>query len=307
MADPKAITRKPVYGGLEAGGTKCICAIGHGPREILAQARIATTRPEETIARTMDFFSSAMTQHGPLAGLGIASFGPAQVRPDAADYGCIGETPKAGWSGIPLREAFLSLGAPIAFDTDVNGAGLGEARLGAGRGLGTFAYVTIGTGIGVGVINQGRPRLGSSHYEMGHIYPLRGSDNFAGTCPFHGNCLEGLASGPAIVARWGTTLESLGPDHPASALEAHYLAHLCVTLVHCHAPERIILGGGVMHAPGLLEMVRVKTQKLLGDYPGPASGKTSLDDYIVAPKLGDQAGISGALVMAMDAARIKTV
>ncbi len=300
--------RKPVYAGLEAGGTKCICAIGDGPQNILAQTRIQTTTPEETLKAALDFFSSAAPRYGALAGLGIASFGPAGVQQDAADYGCIGQTPKAGWSGAPVRAAFLPLGVPIAFDTDVNGAGLGEAQLGAGRGLDTFAYVTVGTGIGVGIIHKGRPRLGAGHYEMGHIHVPRGTEpgNFAGTCRFHGDCLEGLASGPAITARFGQTLEALGPEHPACDLEAHYLAHLCATLVQCHAPERIILGGGVLHAKGLIERVRAKTRTLLGNYPGPASGKASLDDYIVKPELGDQAGITGALVMAMQAARART-
>ena len=309
MADSQGMTGKPLYAGIEAGGTKCICAIGHGPQDILAQTRILTTSPEQTVRGIMEFLSAAMPQGGALAGLGIASFGPAGVRENAADYGCIGKTPKPGWSGVRLRDAFLALGAPVAFDTDVNGAGIGEALFGAGRGVGTFAYVTVGTGIGVGIMHGGRPRLGCSHYEMGHIYPPRGPgpDIFAGTCPFHGDCLEGLASGPAIMARWGDKLEDLSKDHPAFALEAHYLAHLCVTLVQCHAAERIILGGGVMHAPGLMQLVREKTQALLGEYPGPASGCTNLDGYIVKPELGDQAGITGALAMAVNVAKAQTL
>ena len=238
-----------LFGGIEGGGTKFICAVGTEKGEILAETRFPTTTPDETLARAIDFFKEQIQTLGPLAAIGIASFGPLDPRPASATFGHILPTPKPGWSNAdivgPLRAAF---DVPIGFDTDVNGAALGEWRWGAARGLDTFIYLTIGTGIGGGGLVNGELMHGLLHPEMGHI-PLphdKALDTFEGNCPYHGDCFEGLASGPAMEKRWGTKAESLPPDHPAWDLEAHYIALALRSFICTLSPQRIILGGGVM-------------------------------------------------------------
>jgi fructokinase len=271
----------PVFAGIEAGGTKFVCGIGTGPGD-LERTQFPTTSPEETIARALRFF-----QDHPVDALGIASFGPIDIA-----RGFITSTPKPGWANVDLAGPLgRGLGVPVTFDTDVNGAVLGEARWGAARGLSDAIYLTIGTGIGGGALVRGRLVHGMQHPEMGHIrVPQdRSRDPFPGCCPYHGNCLEGLACGKAMEERWGQRAESLPEDHPAWPLEAEYLALGLTTWVCTLSPKMIILGGGVMHRPALLEMVRNRVRELLNGYvPEPA---------IVSPLLGDNAGVLGAIAL----------
>jgi fructokinase len=280
------------YGGLEAGGTKFVCAAGAGP-EPVAETRITTTTPAETLGHVLAFFRA----HAPLTALGIASFGPVDLDPRSPTYGYITTTPKPGWAQTdvvgPLRAA---LGVPIAFDTDVNAAALAEHRWGAGRNVGSVVYVTVGTGIGGGAVVNGRPVHGLVHPEMGHVRVPhdRTADPFAGACPHHGDCWEGLAAAPALAARWGRPAESLPDDHPAWPMEARYLALGLVNVILTLSPERVVLGGGVMARPGLLDRVRGSVSDLLGGYVRAAD--------IVAPALGERSGVLGALALAADVA-----
>jgi len=290
-----------MFGGVEAGGTKFVCAVGSGPDDVREQTRFGTTTPAETIARTIDFFRQAQQAHGPLTAIGIASFGPVDPDPRSSTWGFITTTPKPGWTQTdlagPLRRA---LRVPVGFDTDVNVAALGEWQWGAGRGLGTLVYVTVGTGIGGGALVGGQMLHGLVHPEMGHlrIPHDRAADPFAGACPYHGDCLEGLASGPAIAARWGAAAETLPADHPAWALEAEYLALAMQNLVCTLSPERIVLGGGVMEQPQLLPLVRRRTVELLAGYVQSPAILANIDRYLVAPGLGNRSGMLGAIALA---------
>ena len=281
-----------LLGAIEAGGTKFVLATGTADGKIRSRHSIATTSPEATLAQARDWFAA---QPG-ISALGIASFGPVELDRTSPQWGHITETPKPGWSNCDLAGYFArELGVPIGFDTDVNGAALGEYRLGAGRGMSGVAYITVGTGIGGGLIVEGKLAHGAGHPELGHYYPRRGPQDrdFAGNCPFHGDCLEGLASGPAILARWGKTLSDLPQDHEAHELVAGYLAQACHTLFACCAIERVVLGGGVMKTPGLLERVRQAAAKAGADYLPGRDRQT-----VVLPHLGDDAGITGALLLA---------
>lgn len=285
-----------LWGGIEAGGTKFVCAVGTGPDDLRQIVRFPTTTPEETIGRAVAFFQPYAAA---LAAVGIASFGPLDPRPDSPTFGFITTTPKPGWAQTDLAGAVRrALGVPVAFDTDVNGAALGEHCWGAAQGLDTFIYLTVGTGIGGGGMVNGQRMHGLLHPEMGHIRIPHDweRDSFPGVCPYHGDCLEGLASGPAIAARWGQEGEALPADHPAWELEADYLALGLVDLICALSPQRIILGGGVMRAPSLLERVRRRVLALLGDYVAPLAA--GVDDYIVLPALGDRAGVLGAVALA---------
>ncbi len=292
---------EPVLGGIEAGGTKFVCVVGRGAGPVLAEVRIATTTPAETLGRVVEFFRAAEREHGQCAAFGVASFGPLDLDPASPTWGCLTRTPKPGWAGAdlvaPLRAAFS---VPVAIDTDVNGAGLAEALWGAARDADCVVYVTVGTGIGGGVIHHRQPLRGLSHPEMGHIRVPRHPDDtrFAGVCPFHNDCLEGLASGPAGLARWGAPLETLGPDHAAWNVLGFYLAHLCATATMLLSPHVIVMGGGVMKSPPLLPAVRGWTRHLLAGYPHSAPLAGSLERYIVKPALGDRAGALGALALA---------
>lgn len=290
-----------LYGSIEGGGTKFVCAVGSTPDNLRAEVRFPTTTPDDTLGRAIDFF----TGRGPLDAIGIAMFGPLVLDKESPDFGRVGPTPKPDWTGAdivgPLRAAF---NIPVGIDTDVNGAALGEGRWGAGAGLDHIVYITVGTGIGGGVVNKGEPLHGLVHPEIGHLrVPRHPEDTFAGSCPFHGDCLEGLASGPAIAERWGAPAEDLGAD-TARAVEmaAYPLGFALADLVLTLSPERIILGGGVAQLPGLLEATRRTMLDALGGYVDSPELARGACHYVVAPKLGSASGIAGALVLAERAA-----
>jgi len=289
-----------LYGGIEAGGTKYFCAVGTGPNDLPAETQFGTTTPEETVGRAITFFKGQQERE-PLTAIGIGSFGPVDPDPTSPTYGYITTTPKPGWAWIDLAGMIQrALGTPIAFDTDVNAAALGEYRWGAGQGLDSFIYLTVGTGIGGGGIINGRLMHGLIHPEMGHIRIPHDwdVDPYPGSCPYHGDCLEGLASAPAIEARWGQTPDTLPADHPAWALEAHYLALGLTNFICTLSPQRIIIGGGVMEQSQLLPLLRQNVPKLLGGYIQAPQILEDIDNYIVLPGLGRRAGVLGAIALA---------
>jgi fructokinase len=301
--NPRA--KEPVlYGGIEGGGTKFVCAVARSPADLIESATFATTGAQATLGQCVEFFRAAQARHGLIGAFGFSCFGPLELRPDSAAYGCMMSTPKAGWSSVnllaPLRAAFS---APIALDTDVGGAARAEWQLGAGRGLASLAYVTVGTGIG-GAVAPGTPAASRlMHAEMGHI-PVRRHPrdrDFAGTCPFHGDCLEGLASGPAIVARWGTTLDALPPGHEAREIVADYLGQLATSIALMLSVERIVFGGGVMADGQVMPFVRDATARYLNGYLEPLRDSSRVQDYLCAPALGAHAGVTGALLLAQEA------
>jgi fructokinase len=277
-----------LYGAIEAGGTKFVVAVGDTPEEPRDIARIPTTTPAETIAAVVDYFRA----RGPLAALGVATFGPVDF-----STGSISSTPKLAWRNYPLRDAlYQALRIPVALETDVNGAALGEARNGAGRGFEDLIYVTVGTGIGGGALSGGQLVHGLMHSEMGHLLLRRAPGekaDFQGVCPYHGDCLEGMASGPAIEARWGVPAAELPPDHAAWAVEADYLAQACFQMACVLSPKVIVLGGGVMDQAHLFPMIRARAAELCRNY-------LKLPE-IVPPGLRYPA-LGGALALAMDAA-----
>jgi len=288
-----------VYGGIEFGGTKVICAVGTGPTDVRAERRFSTTTPGEVLTQIIAFFKPYQ-----LAALGIGSFGPISLDRGSPDYGSITTTPKPNWSHTDLAGTIgRALSIPIGFDTDVNAAVLGEWRWGAGQGLDTLLYLTVGTGIGGGSLCNNRLVHGLLHPEMGHIrLPHdRQADPFEGICPFHGDCLEGLASGTAMQARWGIPAESLLADHPAWALQAHYLALACVTFICIMSPQRIILGGGVMSQHHLFPRIQQEVQSLLNGYVQTPAILEQIDTYIVPPGLGGRVGVLGAFALAEQA------
>lgn len=290
-----------LYGGIEGGGTKFVCAIGSGPNEIVAESSFPTSQDSSaTIAQAIDFFRP-YAERGQLAGVGIASFGP--VDPDArsATYGYITTTPKPGWAHTNfLGPVQAALNVPVGFDTDVNGAALGEYRWGAAQGLDTFVYLTIGTGLGGGGMIMGQLMHGLMHPEMGHIMIPhdRAVDPYDGYCPYHGDCWEGLAAGPALEGRWKVKGYHLPEDHPAWELEAHYLALGLVNIITILSPQRIIMGGGVMQQSHLFPLVRNKVQSMLNGYIQSAAILDDIDSYIVPPVLGGRAGVLGAIALA---------
>jgi fructokinase len=283
-----------VYGGIEAGGTEFVCAVTtECGVEIGDKIIIGTTTPSQTLERVISFF-----RRYSLRSLGVACFGPLDLK-----EGRITTTPKPGWTDteivIPLQKA---LSVPVGFDTDVNGAALGEARHGAGQGKDPLVYMTIGTGIGAGILVHGKLIHGLVHPEAGHTLIRRHpEDPYPGVCPYHSDCLEGLASGPAIERRWGQPGSELSPEHPAWDLEAYYLAQSMCSLICVLSPQRIILGGGVMNQSQLFPLIRAKMRELLGGYiKSPAILSPEVDSFIVPAALGDDAGIVGALELARD-------
>lgn len=295
----------PLLGAIEAGGTKFVCAVGRPPDRILAEERFPTTRPGETFDRALDFFRRHEADGSPVSAIGIAAFGPLDLDPRSPSFGQITSTPKPGWAFADVRSVIrVALQVPVAIDTDVNAAALAEGRWGAAQGLDTFVYLTVGTGIGGGGFINGAPIRGMLHPEMGHIrIPHdRTVDPFDGICTFHGDCLEGLACGPAIERRWQAPPPSLPSDHAAWSLEAHYLALAITTFICTLSPRRVILGGGVMRQAVLFPRIRTEVIDLLNGYVRAAPILEAVDDYIVPPGLGERSGILGALALAAGAA-----
>lgn len=284
-----------MLGAIEAGGTKFVLAAGTSPDSIVARHTIPTRDPASTLAEAAAWFAERRIE-----ALGIGSFGPVELDRASPKWGFITTTPKPGWADCDMAGHFArALGVPIGFDTDVNAAALAEHRA-AGGGSGSIAYLTIGTGIGGGLVLEGRPVHGIAHPEVGHIVPRRhpADTAFAGTCPHHGDCLEGLASGPAILARWGASLSELPADHAAQAIIADYIAQACHTLFACTSVEEVVIGGGVANTPGLVERVAERTLALDAGYlPGGTRHR------VIRPRLGGNSGIVGAMLLAEAAAR----
>jgi fructokinase len=287
------------YAAIEAGGTKFRIAVARG-RELVADTTIPTTVPDETLGATVDF----IRDWGTVDAAGIACFGPLDIDPSSGTYGSITTTPKPHWSNTPVLTRIRSeLGVPTAIDVDVGAAALGEWTWGAAQGLRHFIYITVGTGFGAGVFIDGKVHHGLGHPEMGHITVERAEgDDYPGHCPFHGACLEGMAAGPAIEDRWGAPGADLIHRAEVWELVAGYLAQAIRTFTYVAAPEKILLGGGVMQTEGLLDLVRAKTIQQLAGYVTDDSLRGSLESYVVAPAFGQDAGLFGAIALATEAA-----
>lgn len=291
-----------VFGGVETGGRWCVCAVGTDPDHIVSHDRFRTGRPEETLERIVGFFNCCK-QHP--AAIGVGSFGPVDPDPASPTWGYVTTTPKPGWRHTAVASVLRDrLGVPVIFDNDVDTAALGEYRWGAGRGMESLCYLTVGTGIGGGLLIAGRPWHGLIHPEVGHMRvphdPRR--DPFAGDCPVHGDCWEGLAAGGAIAKRWGASGEELADDHQAWPLEADYLALGILSIVLVASPHRLIVGGGVMEQSCLLPMVRARLRELLAGYLDTPMLDAEIESYLVGPELGDRAGVLGAIALAQLAA-----
>jgi fructokinase len=298
------MSRQPtLYGAIEAGGSKFVCAIATDEGAILEEARLPTTDPASTLTATLEFLQQGSRHHGHLSAVGIASFGPIVLDRQSQHYGFIGKTPKAGWSHVDMVGAVrIAFDCPVAFDTDVNAAALAEHRWGAGRDIDNLVYVTVGTGIGGGVLANGAAVHGLVHPEIGHLLVRRHSLDaaFAGVCPYHGDCLEGVASGPAILKRSGQELSLLPMDHPQWEIEADYLGQMCAALVLTLSPQRIIMGGGVMNQQQLLPLIRGRMLHWLAGYIDHHE-LLQQPRYVTAPALGARAGVMGAAALAADA------
>jgi len=293
-----------VFAGIEAGGTKWVCMIADHPEDIRATTRFQTGEPAGTISSAIEFIKDNVTDSENLLGIGIGSFGPLDLNRKSKSYGYLTTTPKPGWAHTDLISRFkMVFDLPIGFDTDVNAAALGEYRWGAGQGLSDFIYLTVGTGIGGAAIANQALIHGMIHPEMGHMLVPHDWDRdpFPGVCPFHGDCLEGLATGPAVQARWGQSADQLPADHPAWQLEAHYLGLGISNLIATLSPQRVILGGGVMEQTQLFPLIREEVRILLGDYISAAEITQVNEEYIVPPVLGSQAGVLGAIALAQQA------
>lgn len=297
-----------IYAAIEAGGTKFVCALGTADGTLLERTRFPTRDPGDTLAEARAFFDAASQRIGRPHALGIASFGPLGLDPRREDYGRLLRTPKLAWRDADLLAPFASMGIPIALDTDVNAAALAEATLGAGHDadghvVDSLVYVTVGTGIGGGVVVHGRTLRGLMHPEIGHLRPRPhpADAGFAGVCPHHGDCFEGLASGPAIETRLGHDLQAAVPEHPIWDIQADYLGQLCAQLTLALSPQRIVLGGGVMQQARLFPMVRKNTQSWLAGYLARTELDTGIETYIVPPALGEDSGIVGGLLLAAGA------
>lgn len=287
-----------LYGAIEAGGTKFVCAVGTEDGIIVEQISFPTSTPDVTMKQVIAYFKGKNIQ-----ALGVGSFGPIDPSLDSPTYGYITKTPKPNWSDYNLigvlKEHF---DIPIAFDTDVNGAALGELTWGAAKGLKSALYITVGTGIGAGAVVEGNMINGLLHPEMGHIMLRKHpQDTYQGKCPFHSDCLEGLASGPALNERWGVEASKLASDHQAWEMEAYYLAQALVNYILILSPEKIMMGGGVMKQAHLFPLIRKKVQQMLNGYVHKAEILTHIDHYIVPPLLGDNAGICGGIALAIKA------
>ncbi len=284
-----------LYGALEAGGTKMICAIGNEYGQILEQTTIPTTTPDETMPQVLDFFKDKE-----LDAVGVACFGPVDVRKSSSTYGNILNTPKIAWRNFPMLKTIKTglNNIPVGFDTDVNGAILAEVTWGAAKNLTDAVYFTIGTGIGMGVISGGNLLHGMLHPEIGHIkMSVVHNDDFAGVCPSHGTCFEGMASGPAIEKRWGKSAKDLNENNDVWELEADYIAQALTTVIYALSPQKIILGGGVMHQKQLFPLIREKVLEDINNYIDTKELR-NIANYIVPASLNDKQGVMGALKLA---------
>ncbi|MEC7712864.1 MAG: ROK family protein [Candidatus Thermoplasmatota archaeon] len=278
-----------MIGGIELGGTKCIAAVAESPDNILVKKRILTKDPNSTFSELISFFKNYEIES-----LGIGSFGPIVLDSKSEDYGILVAESKEGWNGVNVVNSLSNISKNIIIDTDVNAAALGEHKYGAGKSSENFVYVTIGTGIGVGVLINGKPNVGNFHLEIGHMF-IPNNDNSEGVCRIHGNCWEGLASGPAIHTRWGVQAEKLPLGHEAWEIEAQLLAFGIVNIISNYSPDKIVLGGGVMNQQHLFEMVRLKVEEIWNGY----TPLGSLSDLILEPALGNDSGIVGSLSLAL--------
>ncbi|WP_347321408.1 ROK family protein [Rossellomorea sp. RS05] len=283
-----------MLGAIEAGGTKFVCAVGDEQGTIIDRVQIPTTLPEETIPKVIEFF-----RKHPVKAIGIGSFGPIDVNRESASYGNVTSTPKVGWKDYPFVQAIKeAIPVPVGFNTDVNAAALGEATFGAAKGLDSCLYITVGTGIGAGAVVQGKLLQGLSHPEMGHILIRRHEDDaYEGKCPYHKDCLEGLAAGPAIEARWGVKGDQLVDKGEVWEMEGYYIAQALMQYIVIISPKKIILGGGVMKQKQIFPIIYKHLEKMINGYVD----LPPLEDYIVSPGLGDNAGITGSLMLAHEA------
>jgi fructokinase len=289
-----------LYGGVEGGGTKFLCLVGSDPNHILTEAAIPTTTPDETIGHVTDFFLK-VNEKSSITAIGVGCFGPLDLDRTSPSFGYITNTPKPGWANTDLVGWIgRASGLPIVFDTDANAAALGEATWGAAQGLDNVLYLTVGTGIGGGVIISGKPLHGLIHPEVGHMRVPHDwlKDPFSGSCPSHSDCLEGLASGPALLKRWGVPGESLPANHEAWALEAQYVATGLTNLICAMSPQRIILGGGVMKHAELFGMIRSKIRELMNGYLYHELLQDKIAEYVIPPRLGRRSGVLGAMALA---------
>ena len=287
-----------LFGGIEAGGTKFVCAIGDDNGRLMDRTEIPTLAPSETMAEVIRFFRGRG-----LAAMGIGSFGPIDVNEESDTYGNITTTPKPGWKDYPFVETIRkATNLPVGFNTDVNGAALAEATLGAAKGLDSCLYITVGTGIGAGAVVEGQLLKGLSHPEMGHILIRRHPDDpYSGNCPYHGDCLEGMASGPAIMDRWGKPAGQLAENQAVWELEAHYLAQALAQYILILSPKKIIIGGGVSKQKQIFPLIHREVAGILNGYVALPELEAGISDFIVRPQLGDEAGIIGALLLAKQA------
>lgn len=286
-------------GALEAGGTKMVCAVGDENGNVFERESYPTLMPEETIPHIIEYFKEKNIE-----ALGIGSFGPLCLDPEDPAFGNITTTPKPGWGNYPLMKALKeALGVPVGIDTDVNAAALSEAKLGAGKGLDSLVYYTVGTGVGGGFYYQGKLLHGLVHPEMGHMLlrPDPRDPAPKGFCPYHDGCVEGMACGTAIEKRWSASAKLLPVDHVAWDVEAEYLAQLCVNTILTLSPKKIVLGGGVMHQLHLFPKIRALTLEKLNGYVAHPAVLKDMDNYIVPPVLGDNAGAAGSLLLALEA------
>ncbi len=289
-----------IFGGIEGGGTHFNCIIANDPQHIICETTFPTTSPTETIEKVASFFLEQIKLGVEISSIGLGSFGPLDLHPGSPTFGYITRTPKPDWSNTPiLKMVSEKLPVPVSIDTDVNCAALGEGIWGEAQGLTDFLYITVGTGIGGGIIINGKPLHGMVHSELGHILIPHDQekDPFPGICPFHGDCLEGLAGGPALKARWEHPAEDLPIEHPAWELEAEYLAMALHNFICTISPQRIILGGGVMQQKQLFPKIRLKVLENLHNYAITTSSKNYMERYIVPPGLGTKSGVLGAIAL----------
>lgn len=286
-----------IIGAIEAGGTKMVCGIGNENGELLDRISIPTTDPDTTLTKIIEYFRDK-----DIKALGIGSFGPVDLNPISETYGYITSTPKPGWKNTNIVGTFKkALNVPVGIDTDVNGAIYGEVSYGAAKGVDSAIYITIGTGVGVGVYYEGKLMHGLVHPEAGHILLMRHpQDKYKGKCPYHDNCMEGLASGPAIEERFGKPGIELADRPEVWELESYYIALAITNYILCYSPQKIILWGGVMHQENMFSMIRTKVKEMLGGYVASDIFEGDLSDYIIAPGLGENPGILGALKLGID-------